>query len=61
MTSFLGSIFLGGVGLVFGLMVGKSIIKEEKQMTTPSIVIAFSVGIFFMCGALWIGALNHWI
>jgi hypothetical protein len=61
MTSILGSIFLGGTGLVVGMMIGKSIVKEEEKISTPAVIIVLAVGLFFMCGALWVGALNHWI
>lgn len=61
MTSIMGSIFLGGIGLVFGIMVGKSVVKDGCQDSGPGLFIAGAVGLFFMCGALWIGSLNHWI
>lgn len=60
MTTIFGSIFLGGTGLIFGMMVGKSIIKEE-EMSNAATFITFAVGVFCMCGSLWFGLLNNWI
>lgn len=61
MIGIFGSIFLGGCGFVSGLIIGKSIIQSGKEGTAAAGIIMLAMGIFFMCGSIWVGLLNGWI